>query len=747
MTALTSAPRLTVVDAGSGLETAVMAALFAGLGSTVVRVEPPGGRSVVDRYPFCADWQAWSRHARADDLDRIVADADVCLLGGESEPGQHAWRADDLRRRHPRLVVVDVTGWAGADRTAVPAVELLVQARSGLAFEQFPDRPVFHAQRPGTFGAALLGMGGAWAALLERRRSGRGQIVTTSVLQGLALIFPSIWMDAERPDASFDVVQPRGVQQLVFRCADDTWIQIALLVRGALGRLYGVLGIDEDVDENHSGAPNPHGGLKNYYADYDLIAPYVRRRDRAELLAALRAANVATEAVLDPGECWDDEQVRHSGMIVANPDGTRRVGLPVSIGVAGDTGAPPDDSAAATSGFGAADTSTDPPLAGRRVLDFGNFVAGPMAARLLSDLGADVVWVEPVDNPRPVTTWRNVFVSNRGKRSVRVDVKSAAGHEVIDRLCAASDVVSHNFRVGVAARLGVAPADVRRHQPSAITLQTSAYGQTGPRASLSGFDFLFQAMSGLALRAAAPTGEPTLCRSNIVDYFSAIMGAVGVLVALDERAETGRAVEVEVDLLRTSAFLLADVIEHADGTRTSGMQLRDGQTGVHPAERLYRTRDGWVAIAVRSPDMAAGLTRVLDLPGDLGPVASWDDRAESLIAEALEHRPTAQVLVDLDRAGVWAAEAVDGGWSRLRADPSACAAGLVTTAQDDRYGTVEGWFGSLLGFSRSTGAPSMRTAPRPGQHTVEVLTELGFNADEIRALIEAKAVAADDTTR
>src|SRR5690606_9447817 len=96
--------------------------------------------------------------------------------------------------------------------------------------------------------------------------------------------------------------------------------------------------------------------------------------------------------------------------------------------------------------------------------------------------------------------------------------------------------------------------------------------------------------------------------------------------------------------------------------------------------------------------------------------------------------------------GVWAAEAVDGGWEGLRTDPSARSAGLVTTALDDRYGTVVGWFGSLLRFSRSAGAAgSGRTVPRPGQHTVGVLTELGCGRDAIEDLLEQKVVAADDT--
>ncbi|MET8877505.1 CoA transferase [Nocardia sp. NPDC004604] len=727
---LRSAEKLTVLDAGDDLATTVAAALMRRLGATVIRVGQP--TRIKESYPYVDSWEPWESTATRDELPMLLRTSDVVLLGGVADPDvAPPWSANDLRSLHPHLVVVEITGWPGDP--GFPAVELLVQARSGIASEQHADRAFFYGQQPATYGAALLALCGTWAALLQRRTTGRGQLVGTTLFQGLALIFPSLWMDAERPAPKFDLYQPRGVQQLVFPCADGEWIQLVLGVRGALARLYSALGIDEEVDPNHSGAPNPNGGLRNYYAPYDVIAPAIARHDRAEVARILAAAGVGVEFVNNPGDAWDDEQVRASGILESDGQGGRRVGVPLSVVAASD---PIEPSWQASSDEGQ-------PLKGLRVVDFGTFVAGPMSTRILRDLGADVVWVEPVENPRPVTTYRSILVSNRGKRGIRVDLKSEAGLSVVRRLIGRSHVAAHNFRVGVADRLGISPADLRVANPGLVSLQTSGYGQHGPRAAATGFDFIFQSLAGLARRASGPIGMPELCRSNIVDFATAGMGALAVLIALEEQAETGRAMEAEVDLLRTSLFLLADVLEDADGQRHSGIVVDDTQTGFHPWERFWRTADGWIAVAARTEAAGAAVLDELAVSPQANR-AAWDAEVVAAVADAVSRRATDDLVTRLDGRGVWSVRVAADGWPIVRTDAGARACGVVTTADDPRYGVVTGWFGTLVNVGAAA-TPSQASAPTPGQFTEEVLREIGYDGEDIAALIEARAVALDDT--
>ncbi|MBM9463577.1 CoA transferase [Aeromicrobium sp. YIM 150415] len=727
------ATRLTVIDAGSLLATALFAKTFRELGATVVRAEPEPQAPITQRHPFIEGWEPWNRAAPVDDLDALAATADVLIIGSESR----VWNAEAFREAHPSLIVVDIGGWPGDPD--FPAIELLVQARSGIAFEQHPDRPVLHGQQPGMYGAAILALCGAWAAILQRRTSGRGQTVRTSLLEGLALTFPSLWMDAEKPDAKFNLVQPRGVQNMVFPCADGRWIQLVLGTRGALPRLLTALGIEADIDSDHSGAPDPHGGLRNYYGPYDLIAEGVARYDRQTLVQRLRDAEVGVELVTEPGESWDDAQVRCAEIITPTGQGGRRVGLPLTVRPTDSTARPADT----TTQHGDDARAAGGPLSGVRVVDFGNFVAGPMTSRILHDLGADVIWVEPVANPRPVSTFRTILVSNRGKRSLRADLKSPEGLAIVRTLSATADVATHNFRVGVAQRLGISPADLRQANPAIVTLQTSGYGQHGPRSTATGFDPIFQSFSGLAGRASGPQNPPELCRSTIVDYCTAGLGALSVLIALNERAETSRAQETEVDLLRTSLFLLCDVIEDAAGTRRGAFTLNPEQTGFEVAERIWRTQDGWIAVSARSEAQRHRFISALGLPKNADLSASAGT-AEALALE-ISGQKTVEILDRLTDVEVWAAAVSETGWSGMRDDPGARASGLVTAVEDQRYGRVGGWFGSLIRLSSWRDESEQRSVPRPGEHTVEILESLGLDHAEVDRLITRRAVAGDDS--
>jgi crotonobetainyl-CoA:carnitine CoA-transferase CaiB-like acyl-CoA transferase len=209
-------------------------------------------------------------------------------------------------------------------------VDLLAQARSGLSYEHFSTRPIAFALPTPSYGAAIQAMLGTLAALYAREDSGRGQIVSTSLLQGALSWLGPLWFQASKPDALSNGIVPKDPHQLIFRCADGQYIQMFIAVAGGLGKLYKVLGIeDPSVNPADRGISSGTGDPKTFFGNVELIGRYVARWNSADLLDALQAAGLAGERVSEPGACWDDAQAADNGIIRTDTQGTRYVGFPV----------------------------------------------------------------------------------------------------------------------------------------------------------------------------------------------------------------------------------------------------------------------------------------------------------------------------------------------------------------------------------------------------------------------------------
>lgn len=715
-----------VVDLGVGMAAALIAKLLAEQGARVVRIEPGASDPFHDVYPAYRLWHSGATRTGREHLDTLLASADICLVGGEDYPGfEWSFDAAALARNHERLVVLELSASTGKD---VKAVDLLVQARTGLSFEQFSDRPICFATALPSYGAALLAMIGVWAALLERTRSGRGQLVRASMQQGVALFWSPFWMKAAEPDAAFNTITPKDVRHLIFRCADGGYIQFAMGVPGAVSKLYAVLNIDAPADPADRGHPRPDTDLARYFGDRDLISPRILQRQGPELLAALRRAGIAAEAVLQPGECWEDEQVLYNA-VIREHGGWRYVGAPIAAH--GIAGAPRHSVVPAA--------AHAPPLSGLRIIDFGNFVAGPFASRLLASLGADVIKVDPPSGAATISGYRTVYASNCGKRSLCADLKTPQGREIALCLCGTADAVHHNFRLGVAERLGVDAASLRKSNPRLVVFQTTAYGTVGPKAAHPGFDMVMQALCGHEARAGGEGNPPLWYRSPFVDFATGGLGAVAMLAALVRREVSGEIVDAQVSLLNTALFLMSELVQNGAGEFVGAGTLDRELTGFHPAESLYQTQDGWIAVAARSDAMAQRFARVLQLQFPVR--CQWRATEARALRARIRERYTEELLAEMKAADVWAERCVEDGWAALQSDAFAREAGLLVEVDDQRYGRVAGCLGSLVNFSRSSNAPNtLRGAPVLGQHSTELLQELGYSDEDIRRLRESRAI-------
>jgi crotonobetainyl-CoA:carnitine CoA-transferase CaiB-like acyl-CoA transferase len=269
--------------------------------------------------------------------------------------------------------------------------------------------------------------------------------------------------------------------------------------KGMYRALLGVLGDEPSTDGYYTDQMT--GKLGERAARW---VSFFAARPRDAWIRGLREAGVACEPVLGPGELLADPHLAETGLAVRRPDGGRQVGPPIEVrplrsrtsrrrqlrssGPNEDGGVPRGPAL----------------LAGLRVVDFSAFVAGPLAAQILADLGADVVKVEPPGGEAMRAAAYAVAACQRGKRSLALDISAAEARPVIERLLTRADVVLHNFRVGVAERLGIDAETVARLNPDAVYGHATAFGTTGRRAAFPGNDALMQGTTRLRRAPLAP---------------------------------------------------------------------------------------------------------------------------------------------------------------------------------------------------------------------------------------------------
>jgi crotonobetainyl-CoA:carnitine CoA-transferase CaiB-like acyl-CoA transferase len=379
-------------------------------------------------------------------------------------------------------------------------------------------------------------------------------------------------------------------------------------------------------------------------------------------------------------------------------------------------------------------------LEGLRLIDFGQYLAGPFGPMILADLGMDVIKVEPVRGDGMRMAGAPFLGCQRGKRDIALDVKDPAGHELALRLVATADVVHHNMTKGTASRLGLDYDACRAVKPDLVYCNTYAYGLDGPLSEFGGLDPLYQASAGLEHEAGAvPHGhDPLYYRYGMCDTSNAMLSVVGVLAALYHRRRTGAGQELWTSLMDGGAVFSSDVLLRADGTPTSRPKLDADQRGFDPGYRLYETNDGWIQVAaIRDRDWS-----------ELCAATGVDDGADRAAAvpqlEAAFRTQTAVMWSHvLDDVGVPNEVAVDvkGGEAALF-DADAERLGLVVEYEHPTLGTLR-QFGHTVGFSETPGR-IQGPPPRLGEHTQEILEELGCDRAEIDELRRAGVVTWPD---
>lgn len=396
---------------------------------------------------------------------------------------------------------------------------------------------------------------------------------------------------------------------------------------------------------------------------------------------------------------------------------------------------------------------THKPLAGVRVIEMAQIMAGPTCGMMLADLGAEVIKIEkfpggddarqyqkPGDSALP-PSFRMI---NRGKRSLALDVRTPQGKDVLFRLVQGADVLTENFRVGVMERLGLGYDDLKKVNPALIYCSITGYGRVGPMAKTGGFDLILQAFSGIIEATGEPDRDPVKPGVSLADINAGILAAMGIVSAYVHRLKTGEGQHVSTSLLQAAMqqtyWLAANYFSSGKETQ----RLGTAHSLIAPYQ-VFSAGDGRIVIGAGNPKAWAGVCDVLGHP-EWAEDSRFDhpqkrvaNRAElqALIEVELATAPVAEWCSRFEAAGVPAGPVNTAG--QALEHPQTRAVGMVIDVPDGAGGIGRG-IGSPITFQGMAEAATT-PAPQVGEHTREVLEALGFSNAEVEKLIDAKVVS------
>ena len=789
---------ITVLDFSQGMAGSIATMVMSDFGAEVIKIEPPGG----DPYRSTPSSLLWNRGKKSvvldlnadEDIERarkLAQNADVVVesfMPGDAE--SRGIDYDALSAIDPAIVYTSITAFGASGPYArYQPYESLVSAKCGryMAFAGQNDRegPNYGAVQVASHSAAMAAVRGTVAALMLRDRTGRGQHVETSLLRAITyydlsqfvvwqmmINFPENFPD----DPTVVASRPTPIQYLPVRAKDGKWLQLANLMERLFISEIHAIGLGHMLKEpRFANAPLLDDDAREEMRER--ILDQMQQRTLSEWMEHFInvEGDVAAEPFMTSTEALDHPQMIHNGAVreisdpIAGP--MRQLGPlfqmdatpPTVRGPAPLLGEHTEEILSAlreptppTTRHTLPEDMPESPLAGITVLDMSTVIAGPLAGSLLAEMGARVIRIETLAGDW-MRNHYNGLASNRtmaGTEGLSIDLKTAEGREILQRLLPNVDAVLHNMRPGAPERVGIGIEQVRKLSPNAIYCYLGGYGSTGPYSHRPAMHPIGGAVGGGVMAQIGPDSLPPedaelsmnelravsrrLGRANEVnpDPNTAMITATAITMALYARQRFGTPQYVETTMIGANAYVNADHFFDYAGKPTRPTPDTDG-FGLGALHRLYEASDGWIFLACPFEDEWQRLCDGLD-NDELKSDARFstpelrranDDALADTLARIFRHRPATEWEQTLSAAEVGCVQAEDRGMYHFFAEnPHVAHNELTVEVEHPRFGRF--WrYAPALQFSETrciAGAGIMR-----GQHTIPILTELGYTESEI----------------
>lgn len=806
-----------VLDLSWGVAGPMTAMLMADHGADVTKIEPPGGDPYRDQMGYRV-WQRGKKRAELDlkkseDRETFLALVDQADVLVESfAPGvtkRLGIDYDSLTARNPRLIYCSITGYGrDTEHSDRPAYDALVMARTGMLWEQrgWPEGALNHlAGRPDTFedaeipdewtqgadregplmpsshwpslGAFFAASMGINAALRAREHTGRGQRVETSLFQGVLAGCAGVWQRAENIDyPGFDswILSSRSPKGH-FKCADERWIHnwvpnprfILEASKGDKLEANPDLSAQNDPDRFGTG-PEELLVMAHYHP---ILQEAVAKFSSHEWVEAAAQGGMTMQDVRSVEESLADPLFLKDGCVAEFDDpelGTvRSVGQTYKMSANRNTidhrvaavgehneevraqakqGKPAPAGSKQGGKLGA-------PLEGVKVLDLGMAIAGPFGCQLLADLGAEVIKVNGLYD----MFWHRVhiaFMSNRGKKSITLNVKDPRSLEVLHKLVADADVVHHNMRYDAAERLKIDYESLKKVNPKIVYCHTRGF-ETGPRQPLPGNDQTGACLTGIQYEDGGMHngGKPLWSFTSFGDTGNGFLSAVAVIQALYHRDRTGEGQFVDTSIVNAGLLNTSYAVAKPDGTGFDRPKLDGQQFGFSAGHRVYNTAEGWLCFVLASEAHWDGLFTTLGLAelaadsrfADAEARKANDAALAAAIAERLATDTAENWFAKLDAAGV-PVEIVSKTFSKqLHDTPEFQKRHWVTSFDHPHVGRLD-QIGLLVDLSETPGVIQQRPLI-VGEHTKEMLAEMGYTEEQMTEMEEQFAIGFEGMPR